>query len=98
MRTRRSPRNQETLFSALFPRPPAPKPTAMREVRMCGNCASWFGGTRRIGGCVTSGNDTRRTWDCPSFQRGRAGREGAIMSEDKTCQVCEGGCNHDRPR
>ncbi len=53
MRTRRSPRNQDILFKALFPRPEAPTP-APRTPR-CFDCLNYPRGGRSRGHCTLKG-------------------------------------------
>jgi hypothetical protein len=53
MRTRRSPRNQDILFKALFPRPEALPPTA--RTPRCFDCANYPRGGRSRGHCNLKG-------------------------------------------
>jgi len=54
MRTRRSPRNQERLWSALGG-PPAPQPPPPSSSRRCWNCANYPKGGRSRGHCTLLG-------------------------------------------
>ncbi len=57
MRTRRSPRNQEILFKALFP--PPEKATPIERSPRCFDCCHYPKGGRSRGRCALSGESVR---------------------------------------
>lgn len=67
MRTRRSPRNQDRLFKALFKPPAEPKPEPV-VTPCCGNCVSYHDNGRSRGECTSFGMIVRCFTVRPCFR------------------------------